>query len=475
MITALESRILDINAETLGIDTFTLMGNAGTALVKILKQYPGKRFLFVCGSGNNGGDGFAAAGKMRDEDVTVCLMGPSSSIHSYASKKYYSELACPIIDIADLDIDKFDVLVDCALGTGISGELREPYLTFVMLALSFEGLTVSADVPTGLGCSDQIVPDITVSFHDVKAGMTQENSGKIIIADIGIPESVVNAIGPGDMLRYPIPRTDSHKGCNGRVLIIGGGPYYGAPGMSGLAALRVGADLVNIAVPDHIAQVVASYSPVFTIRPLGKEGSPLTICHALLPEHVPHLLEASNNYDAVLIGPGLGSAECTMEAVNDFVSRCKVPMVIDADAINSIGPGFRSNVPVIFTPHRGEFIRLGGSDTFEESDVHDLAISMNSVVLLKGKTDIISDIGMLKINTTGTAAMTGAGTGDVLAGIVVGLLSKGMKAFDAACLGAYICGKAGEYGFEERSYGMIATDVIDNIPFVLKEGLRKYR
>ncbi len=475
MITALESRILDINAEALGIDTVTLMGNAGTVLAKVLEQYPGKRFLFVCGSGNNGGDGFAAAGKMLDEDVTVCLIRPSSSIRSHGSKKYYSELTCPIIDIGDLEIDKFDVLVDCALGTGISGELREPYLTFVIMALSFEGFTVSADVPTGLGCNEQIIPDVTVSFHDVKVGMTQENSGKIIVADIGIPRSVVNTVGPGDLLRYPIPRTDSHKGCNGRVLIIGGGPYYGAPGMSGLAALRVGADLVNIAVPEHVAQVVASYSPVFTICPLGEENNFYGGCKILLPEHVPHLLEISNNYDAVLIGPGLGSTEGTIEAVNDFVSHCKIPMVVDADAINSIGSGFRTDVPVIFTPHKGEFVRLGGSDNFEGSDVHDLAISMNSIVLLKGETDIISDGETLKLNTTGTVAMTSAGTGDVLAGIVVGLLSKGMKAFDAAYLGAYICGKAGEYGFEERSYGMIATDVIDNIPFVLKEGLRKYR
>ncbi|HKM13986.1 MAG TPA: NAD(P)H-hydrate dehydratase [Candidatus Methanomethylophilaceae archaeon] len=472
MIPLSESRILDINAESLGIDTNTLMGNAGAALVKVLKQHTGKRFLFVCGSGNNGGDGFAAAGKMDDEDVTVCLLGLPSFIRSDASNKYYSELTCPIIQIADLDIDKFDVLVDCALGSGISGKLREPYLTFVMLALSFKGFIISADIPTGLGCTNQIIPDVTVTFHDVKTGMTTENSGKIIIADIGIPESAEKIVGPGDMLRYPLPHKDSHKGCNGRILIIGGGPYCGAPAMSGLAALRVGADLVNIAVPENISNVVASYSPEFIVTPLSKEDDPTGRCDILLLEHVPHLLGISNNYDAVLIGPGLGVDKETAKAINDFIFNCKIPMVIDADAINSIGLGFKSDVPAIFTPHGGEFINLGGRDALEESNIRDLATSMNSIILLKGETDIISNGERMRLNTTGTPAMTTAGTGDVLAGVVTGLLSKGMDAFDAACLGAYICGKAGEHGFEKKSYGLIATDVINSIPFVLNKGLR---
>lgn len=472
MIPLSESRILDINSESLGVDTFTLMNNAGAALVKVLKQHTGKRFLFVCGSGNNGGDGFAAAGKMVDENITICLLGLPSSIHSEASNKYYSELTCPIIQINDLNIDEFDVLVDCALGSGISGKLRGPYLTFVMLALSFEGFIVSADIPTGLGCTNQIIPDVTVTFHDVKEGMTAENSGKIIIADIGIPESAEKIVGPGDMLRYPIPRKDSHKGCNGRILIIGGGPYYGAPAMSGLAAMRVGADLVNIAVPDNISRVVASYSPTFIVSSLSGENDAVSKCKILRPKHIPHLLKISKNYDAVLIGPGLGIDEDTVKAINDFVSNCKIPMVIDADAINAIGLGFISNVPTIFTPHRGEFINLGGCGAFEQSNVCALATSMKSIVLLKGETDVISNGERVRINTTGTSAMTTAGTGDVLAGIVTGLLSKGMEAFDAACLGAYICGKAGEHGFEKRSYGMIATDVIDNVPVVLNEGLR---
>jgi len=466
MMPAKEFRILDINAEAAGVDTVTLMGNAGLKLADILKsRYAGKRFLFVCGSGNNGGDGFAATAGMADEDVTVCLIGPASSIHSDASKNYFLNLRCPVIDFKDVSFDEYDILVDCALGTGQVGNPRGQYLDYIILARSFKGLIVSADVPSGLGCRDSIKPDVTVTFHDVKDSMNAENSGDIIIADIGIPEVAVNNVGPGDVLRYPIPAHDSHKGLNGRVLLIGGGPYYGAPAMSGLAALRVGADIVNIAVPEHIAQTVASFSPVFMIEPLSGKF--------LRSEHVPHLLNRSKSYNTVLIGPGLGTDIDTIEAVRDFVFRCEVPLVIDADAIGAIGGGFIANVPVVITPHKGEFIKLGGAGTFGEEDVRALAYSTGSIILLKGSTDIISDGVRTKKNTTGTPAMTGAGTGDVLAGIVAGLMSKGMTSFDAACLGAYICGKAGEYGFSERSYGLIATDVIEMIPIVLKNELKE--
>jgi NAD(P)H-hydrate epimerase len=152
MMSPKESRIIDINSEAAGVETLTLMGNAGSKLAEVLKyRFGGKRFLFVCGSGNNGGDGFAAASLMTEEDVTVCLMGPVSSIHSEASAHYFSKLECPVIDFDDLSFEGYDVLVDCALGTGASGNIRGTYADFISLARSFNGTIVSADVPLGLG------------------------------------------------------------------------------------------------------------------------------------------------------------------------------------------------------------------------------------------------------------------------------------------------------------------------------------
>lgn len=456
--TPLDSRVSDANAEALGVRVRDLMGNAGSAVADILRtRFPKKRILFVCGSGNNGGDGFAAALKLDPEKTTVALLCEPSKIHTDESRFYYSLLECNIFSYSKGLIDECDVIVDCALGTGMSGRVREPYRSFIMDAGSSKKPVLSVDVPSGLGTDVAISPACTVTFMDSKTGMTPDNSGEIIIADIGIPYEAYHEVGPGDMLRYPVPGRSSHKGQNGRLMVIAGGPYFGAPAMCSVSALRTGADIVRLFSPESIHDIVATSSPVLMISDLP--GNRLT------PESVDMLLRESENYDAVLIGPGLGASEDTLEAVRHFASRCTRPMVIDADGLAAIAE-MRFDVPTILTPHHGEFDRLGGGNP------EDMARIMGAIVLLKGSSDVVTDGTRGRINRTGTPAMTGAGTGDVLAGCVASLLSKGMPAFDAACLGAYICGKAGEKAFETRSYGLIATDIIDTIPDVLREGIR---
>ncbi len=458
MLTPLDSRVSDANAEALGVKVRDLMGNAGSAVASILKtRYPGKRCLFVCGSGNNGGDGFATAIRMDPASVDVALLCEPSRIRTDESRFYYSLLECPIEQYSGQLLDRADVIVDCALGTGIGGRVREPYRTFVLDVGASGKTVVSVDVPSGLGADIAVRPDITVTFMDVKTGMSEENSGEIVVADIGIPYDAYRCVGPGDMLRYPVPGKDSHKGQNGRLMIIAGGPYFGAPAMAACSALRTGADIVRLFSPASVHADLARASPVLMITDLP--GNRLT------PDSVGLLLEESENYDAVLIGPGLGTSDDTMEAVRQFVSGCRVPLVVDADGLTAIA-GMRLQCPAILTPHRGEFERLGGGNP------EDLARIMGATVLLKGASDTITDGARTRINRTGTPAMTGAGTGDVLAGCVASLLCKGMDPFDAACLGAYICGKAGERAFGSKSYGLIATDVIDSVPTVLREGLR---
>jgi len=467
MITALDSSVIDANCEAMGIGIPILMENAGKAIVSVLSErFPGKRIAFVCGGGNNGGDGITAAGMMDAGLVAVYLLMPIDSVRSDLVRKTLSGLKCQIRDFLVFEEDRYDVIVDCALGTGISGAVRPPYDEFIRTANGFKGCVVSVDVPSGLGTPLAVKPGMTITFHDVKEGMNRDNSGEIIVKDIGIPDEAYDNVGPGDMLRYPIPPKTSHKGSNGRLLIIGGGPYYGAPAMSALAAMRVGADIVRLAVPENCSSIIAGFSPVLMIDSLPGDS--------LGTEHLEHLLALSKNHDAVLIGPGLGTSDRTTEAVRRFVKQCAVPTVIDADGLNALGDDFVSSGKTILTPHYREFIRLGG-DRYSASatlPVIRLAESTGSVVLLKGHTDRISDGKRIRANHTGCAGMTGAGTGDVLAGIVAGLLSKGMTCFDAAALGAFISGKAGECAFDERSYGMIATDVIEAIPKVLKEYLR---
>ncbi|MDY0293682.1 MAG: NAD(P)H-hydrate dehydratase [Candidatus Methanomethylophilaceae archaeon] len=467
MITALDSMILDRNSEALGVSLDTLMENAGSRLAEVIgDEYPGRRILIVCGTGNNGGDGFAAANRLEGNDVTVALLRPAEDIRSEPSRKQYSMLRTDIIPFSEARHDDYDVVVDCALGTGGNGPPRGVYADFIEWIRGFGGAVVSADVPTGMGTDLCVRPSLTVTFHDVKEGMDEASCGRIVVCDIGIPREAADLVGPGDMLRYPLPDPKSHKGDNGRVLVVGGGPYTGAPALAALAALRTGADLVRIAVPESCFSAIASMSPNFTMLRLKGD--------VLGPESLGALAEAVRESDAVLIGPGLGTSPRTAETVRALAASCERPMVIDADGLKALAGGDVSfHAPVVITPHEREMSLLLGRRVEDRSeDAAEAASRFGSVVVLKGPEDVISDGLSLRRNHTGTPAMTVGGTGDALAGIVAGLLAKGMAPFDAACLGTYICGRAGEAAFCSRSYGMIATDLIEDIPSVLRDGLK---
>ena len=462
MISSLDSKVMDANSEALGTSVLTLMDNAGKAVADLLRErFHGQRFIIFCGHGNNGGDGFATAIHLAEEDVSVCIIGDPSKVRPGAASTYLSELGCPVVQFDPNNRD-YDVLVDAVLGTGTKGKLRPEIETYIDYTRKFQGPIVSIDVPTGIGSPKSVIPDITITMHDVKEGMDEKNSGEIVVADIGIPEKAYTHTGPGDLYRYPIPTKDSHKGANGSLLVIGGGPYYGAPAMAAMAAMRTGVDLVTIATPESSYHEVAAQSPVLMVRKL--RGS--TLCH----DHVKELLKMSEVCDAVLIGPGLGRDEHTFEAVKEFVSLCRKPLVIDADGLNALGTDFNAKGPqTVLTPHSGEYLRIGGSSKDPE-DVRKTSSRLGCTIVLKGRYDIISNGDSVKINGTGTPGMTTGGTGDVLAGIIGGLLAKGMDAYEAGYLGAYISGKAGELAFNKFSYGMIATDVIDRIPKALKNG-----
>ena len=453
MMSPLDSRIMDINSEYLGVKTSILMENAGEQLANVISDmYSGKRVLFICGTGNNGGDGFVAA-RLLSADVAV-INPPKSEL----AKEMFAKISAS--EYSEDIIKNYDVIVDCLLGTGIKGTVREKYAECIR-AINNSGKTVvSCDIPSGFGTECSVKPEVTVTFHDIKEGMNEDSCGKIVIADIGIPEDAYAYVGPGDMLRYPIPEKESHKGQNGRLLIIGGGPYIGAPAMSGMAAFRIGADLVRIATPESSFSEISSFCPVFIMHKIP--GDYLT------EDSVDMLLRIAENADAVLIGPGLGTNPETMNAVRSFTSKCSKPMVIDADGITAIAEKpIRRDAPTVYTPHHAEFRRLAGNMSQSE-----FSAKYNATVVLKGAEDIITDGVKTRRNDTGTPAMTSGGTGDVLAGTIAGLLSKGMNPFDAGCLGAYICGKAGEYAFDVHSYGLMATDVIENISKVLRDGLK---
>ncbi|MDD4307611.1 MAG: NAD(P)H-hydrate dehydratase [Thermoplasmata archaeon] len=457
-----ETRVLDINSEALGTPAIQLMENAGKAVAdSLMAAFPEERILVVCGCGNNGGDGAVAARYLAEagRDVSLALVAESKSdLLNQNLARLPNSVKRPENGVST---EGFNIIVDSMLGTGLKSEPREPFASWITAINASGADIVSVDVPSGLGTATAVRPVMTVTFHDVKEGMDRGNSGNILVANIGIPREAEECTGPGEFALYPIPARDSHKGQNGRLLIIGGGPYTGAPALSAFAAQTIGVDLVTIATPESSAPVIASYSPTFIVRPLpGK---------VLAKAHMKHLLDLCGEADAVLVGPGLGRDDETVRSVREFLQVLKIPAVVDADGLHAMAvekiPAFR--VPAALTPHAREFMKLGGSKQLSPAAVDTLAKKYGATVLLKQPVDIISDGKNHKLNRTGNPRMTVGGTGDVLAGIVAGLMAKGVEPYNAARMGAYLSGLAGDLAFETLGYSMTATDVIACIPTVL--------
>lgn len=267
--------------------------------------------------------------------------------------------------------------------------------------------------------------------------------------------------------RIPPRKSKSRKGQNGTVCVVGGSRlFHGAPFLSARGALRAGVDLVYIATPKVIAQSVRALSPDFIVIPLPDEK--------LTSGNVNKLCSWLRDVNTIIIGPGLGAqkAENLEYAIKKLEEKTD-SFVLDADCLRKEAIGVTS-VPCIITPHAGEFERMFGiklSENGEEriKEVFKVSKDIRETMLVKGFIDIIADKGKLAINNTHTPAMTVGGTGDVLAGICAGLLSKGLSPFDAACCAAYINGMSGIAAYNEKGLHITASDVADMIPYVMKK------
>jgi hydroxyethylthiazole kinase-like uncharacterized protein yjeF len=483
MISDKEIKVLDRNSEFFGVPTLQLMENAGHQLATYVNNILGvskPTILIVCGAGNNGGDGLVAA-RYLSQMYTVRVFLAGTEMKTEIAKKNLQRLknqGLPIfISMTDLDrlLAENHVLIDALLGIGLSGDLKEPYLSIVnKINQAQHELVISVDTPTGLGTTTAILPDHTVTFYDIKEGMTENNSGIIHTADIGIPQDAITYVGPGELTAYyPRPTQKSHKGENGVVLIIGGGPYIGAPALAGLAALRTGVDLVHIATPRRAWKSIAAFSPNFIVTDLTDDVLTMQDLQKIDP-----LIAKST---AVVLGPGLGSDPRTEATVAPLVNRIlhqKKPLVIDADAIKPVGEHLDliQNSTTVATPHVGEFKKLTGIMLSQDIDerttkVQEWARRHGIAVFLKGYIDVLSDGARTKLNKIHNEAMTVGGTGDVLTGIIGALLSKGVAPFNAIRIAAFLNGEAGNEAFQKKSYGLLATDIIEEIPGVLKKYL----
>lgn len=486
MLSCSEVRVADRNSEYLGIPSETLMENAGKQVAEyVSSRFNNKPVLILCGLGNNGGDGFVAARYLAETNpVTVFLVGYEKDIRTRIAKKNYTKIQNNHVALFDLSsknklpalIEETSVILDAMLGIGLTGSLREPYTSIVDLVNKQKDKTIIAvDVPTGFGTKCIVQSDQCITFHDSKEGMTKDICGTITIVDIGIPKDAVTYIGPGDLSTYyPKPRIDSHKGENGRVLIIGGGPYYGAPALSAMAALRTGADLVFITTPADTAKQISVYSPNFIIHPLINDS-------IITKKDIPLINRYIEKADSVVIGPGIGLADETIETVPVIVQETlkqKKPLVLDADGLKAMANYHEIllHSSTVITPHAGEFTIFTKTSVPNDVETRERIISkwakkLDITIFLKGPIDIICDAEMTRLNRIHNQAMTVGGTGDVLAGIIGALLSKKVRPVTAARIAAFLNGEAGNQAFSEKSYGLLATDIIEKIPTVLKDYL----
>ncbi|OYR51650.1 bifunctional ADP-dependent NAD(P)H-hydrate dehydratase/NAD(P)H-hydrate epimerase [Halorubrum sp. Ea1] len=489
MISTERMAAVDANAAALGVPRKQLMESSGNAVAREVRAVAdsGAEVALLCGRGNNGGDAFVAARFLSAYDATVHLLGRPESIRSDIARENWAALDAAeiptetVTDSADLSLGDPDVVVDAMLGTGVTGALREPERTAARLANESDATVVAVDVPSGIdadtgeptgagGGSDgradagrRVEADRVVTFHDEKPGLGALDAA-VTVADIGIPAAAERYTGPGDLLalgRDP----DSHKGENGEVLVVGGGPYTGAPSLAARAALRAGADLVRVACPETVAREVQGYSADLIVRglPGGRLG----------PAHVDRVAELAADNDVVVFGPGLGDDDATLEFVREFLAGYDGRAVVDADALRAV-PEVDTDATLVCTPHQGELVGMGGETAADPDEraalVRAFAADLGHTLLVKGAVDVISDGDgdAVRLNRTGNPGMTVGGTGDVLAG-TVGALAAVTDPFRAAAIGAYVNGRAGDAAAAARGNGLVATDLPDRLPEAMRD------
>lgn len=472
MITADRMAAVDRNATALGVSQRQLMESAGGAVARAVPEVaePGASVAVVGGRGNNGGDAFVAARFLDDYDATTFLLGRPESIATDAARANWDALvdagydARAVADSRAFDLGDPDVVVDGLLGTGISGAPREPERTAVE-AINGSGATVvSVDVPSGMDADTgdaelAVGADRVVTFHDLKPGL--DGRGDVTVADIGIPPAAEDVVGPGDLL--PIRRR-SRPESDTRVFVVGGGPYTGAPALSAQAALRAGASLSFVAVPETVATPVESYAEDLIVQPYGADR--------LTPEQVPDLVETARKYDdVVVLGPGLGNADETLEAARQFLESFDGPAVVDADALAVVGEA-DTDATLVLTPNAKELAALGGpevDDLAEGADeVEALAADLGHTIVAKGAVDVVTDGETTRLCRAGVPAMAVGGTGDVLSGVVAAFLGA-VEPLAAATAAPYVNGRAGARLADELGEGLLASDLLETIPRVVGE------
>ncbi len=498
---AVDRRAID----EIGIPGVVLMENAGRAVAEeIVSRYSShgpQRAVVLAGKGNNGGDGYVISRHLLDHDwdVLTLVFAESKAIAGDAATHLKALNNCggrvvhvtaeEEFDAALDEAEDFTVVVDALFGTGLAMPLQGLLLEVVGWMNCQLCPVVAVDIPSGVnGSSGQIMgdavnADLTVTFAFPKIGQVTfpgaRHVGELVVADIGIPkqlmyETVADCLLVDDneaRQRLPLRSRDGHKGTFGHLLVLAGSTgKCGAAVMTAESGLRGGAGLVTLACPENVqATVAAKVTEVMTAPLVALRGE--ISMQAL--QDVQSLVEGKR---AMALGPGLGLGEEVSSLVRRIVQDVALPMVIDADALSALGGhlhvlGRPGGLELVLTPHPGEMSRLTGLPIAEIQAnrfnvARDFAVQHKVVLVLKGaRTLIASPDGTVLVNTTGHAGMASGGMGDVLTGVIGGLLAQGLNAKDAATLGVFLHGMAADRLYDTfGDAGLLASDVMYELP-----------
>ena len=508
-----------ITIEDFGLPGFTLMETAGRGAASALAQAQGPpssmRVVVLCGKGNNGGDGLVVARHLVEKGAHVHVVLTAQSREMRADPEHNLTLLRTLQSESDasdrLTITSYSGLdalagtaepfrptlyVDALLGTGLTSALREPIASIVGWLNKQRAPVAALDVPTGLHSDtgevlgDAVRADRTVTMAAMKTGLAvgrgPEHAGKTEVVDIGMPRYVLNQVSgrsgcafrttDADLQQWwPPRRADAHKYSVGMAVVVGGAPgYTGAPILSSRAAARAGAGYVACACPKAIQPALSrQLTAVPTIAlPQADDGG-------LAPGIVDALGDLHDKARALLVGPGLGRAASTQDAVLDLLATTDRPVVVDADGLNALaGHADRlaelSDGRFILTPHAGELKRLAGDDADLSDRVgtaQSYAERWNSILLLKGMPSVVAaPDGRAFVCGTGGPALATAGTGDVLAGLCAGLLAQGVAPLEAAAGALHLGGAAADrYATHADPRTLQAPDLIEQVPAVARE------
>jgi NAD(P)H-hydrate epimerase len=507
VLTAAQMREVDRRTAELGIPNIILMENAGQRVVEFLEReyapLAKQRIVVVCGKGNNGGDGLVVARQLftriKPHYLRVVAADPAEMRgDALENHKMLKAVGCSVWPKITEEMRTATLVIDAVLGTGLSGPAKG-HAAELIASINDQfpiADVVAVDVPSGaLSDSGELPGQVvvhakhTVTFTAPKPCLVLspacEWAGKVHVAPIGTPPELYEG-DPGILLSLSDPAeftalfhprvADSNKGLYGHVLVIAGARgKTGAAAMAGIAALRAGAGLSTVASAASVITSIASYAPEIMTEPLAETDSGSIAMRA--PDD-PALAAITEKKTVIAIGPGMGQHPETVQFIRRFVEETKTPMVVDADALNAIaGQKIQFQGPRIFTPHPGEMSRLTGKTIAEiQADRigHACAFATEHGVylVLKGDRTVIAfPDGRAWINPTGSPSMATGGTGDVLTGMIAGLVAQFPNQLENALLATvYLHGRAGELGAEvlgEKSF--MATDLFEFLPKAMRE------